>query len=481
MQTTAFSPSVNLTSVGPRPKLTNLVLLTSDIFGLAFAVGIGNLVGGASMSNASYLPIHIAAILLVLPLLFFALRLYPGAGLSPIDEMRILVIAISATFAVLGALFAVAAVTDMTAYMVIGLTWLIAILTVTSGRVLVRHVFADRPWWGVPVLALGAGRTAELVISRLRTNSALNLKVVECLDDDPRKIGTYVAGVPVSGALVSAAKVKSAKAIDYAIVVMPGLEPAKLSTLVQDLSTIFSNVVVVPNTFGMTSVGVGTRDSGGIIGLYVRGHLSLRSNLIAKRVIDLILMVPLGLLAAPIIMLCALAVFLFSPGNPFYAQEREGHRGKRFRLWKIRTMHQNGQEILDKHLQANPQARREWETHFKLEDDPRVIPFVGTFLRRSSLDELPQILNIARGEMSFVGPRPFPIYHLDQFEPDFRRLRASVVPGLTGYWQVTSRSTADLVMQVELDSYYITNWSLWFDLYALARTPWAVIFGTGAR
>ena len=83
--------------------------------------------------------------------------------------------------------------------------------------------------------------------------------------------------------------------------------------------------------------------------------------------------------------------------------------------------------------------------------------------------------------MSFVGPRPFPIYHLDQFEPDFRRLRASVVPGLTGYWQVTSRSTADLVMQVELDSYYITNWSLWFDLYALARTPWAVICGTGAR
>lgn len=466
----------------PKPWATNLILLASDLVSLVLATFAILLISGpAPHSNAVGNLVYFTPILIAVPVLFALQRLYPAAGLSPIDEMRILVLSITGVFAVLATALALSSVTEIRLFLAVTAGWLVSVVSVSGGRVLARHLFSDQPWWGIPVLMLGAGKTAEFVINRLRTNSDLNLKVVECLDVDPNKIGTFVAGVPVTGTLASSDRLGSRRHINYAIVVLPSLEPENLKALVQDLSTVFANVVVIPNTVGMTSVGVGTRDSGGIVGLYVRGHLSLRSNLMTKRLIDILLLIPLGIVAAPLVLLSALAVVIVSPGNPFYAQEREGQGGKPFKLWKLRTMRLNGDKILEQHLATHPGARHEWNTHFKLEKDPRVIPIVGSFLRRASLDELPQVLNIAKGEMSFVGPRPFPYYHLESFEEEFRKLRSSVVPGLTGYWQVTSRSTADLVMQVELDSYYITNWSLWFDWYVLVRTPFAVILGTGAR
>lgn len=466
----------------PRPIVTNLILVANDLFGLTLGLVLAAIVVSLPPNaGASEILVRFAPLVTIVPLGFIVLGLYPAAGMSPIDEMRILSISLTVVYALLVSFVALGYVADSRTYLAMAGAWFATVITVASGRVLARHVLAHRAWWGVPVVVLGAGKTAELVIARLRLNPGLNLKVVHCLDDDPRKQVSMVSGVPVSGTLSDAAALKRANGINYAIVAIPSLEPQGLSLLVQELGTLFASVVVIPNAFGMTSVGVGTRDSGGIIGLHVRGHLSLRSNRIAKRVIDLLLLLPLGLLSLPLIGIAAAMVVVTSPGNPFYSQEREGFRGQKIRVWKLRTMRLDVGGILERHLAANPTARAEWETHFKLARDPRVIPVVGTLLRRMSLDELPQVYNILRGEMSFVGPRPFPYYHLDQFDQGFRRLRVSVVPGLTGYWQVTSRSTADLVMQIELDSYYITNWSLWFDLYVIARTPWAILFGTGAH
>jgi lipopolysaccharide/colanic/teichoic acid biosynthesis glycosyltransferase len=128
--------------------------------------------------------------------------------------------------------------------------------------------------------------------------------------------------------------------------------------------------------------------------------------------------------AGPIIALCGVAIKMLNGGPVFFSQQREGLNGRAIVVRKLRTMHRDADRRLREYLQANSELRREWEQHMKISCDPRVIPLVGPFLRRFSLDELPQLLNVVRGEMSLVGPRPFPTYHLERFTPEFRRLRS---------------------------------------------------------
>ena len=196
--------------------------------------------------------------------------------------------------------------------------------------------------------------------------------------------------------------------------------------------------------------------------------------------LDLALAVLLLLLSAPVILVLAIVVRLVSPGPAFFTQVREGLEGKPFRAWKLRTMHPDAEERLKRHLAEHPSAQAEWNRYMKLEHDPRLLPGIGRFMRRWSLDELPQLWNVVKGEMSLVGPRAFPDYHLQAFDSEFRALRRKVKPGITGYWQVRVRSNGDLEVQKKLDSCYIHNWSLWFDVYILGRTVITVLKGHGA-
>lgn len=177
----------------------------------------------------------------------------------------------------------------------------------------------------------------------------------------------------------------------------------------------------------------------------------------------------------------AICVKLIDRGPAFYLQERVGLNGKPFKIIKLRTMRTNAAELLEEYLESNPEEWEEWLRHFKLRSDPRIIPGIGLFLRKYSLDEMPQLWNVLRGDMSLVGPRPFPAYHLASFDADFRALRERVRPGITGLWQVEVRSDGDLSLQKELDSRYILNQSLWTDLDLLFRTVWVVFSARGAR
>jgi lipopolysaccharide/colanic/teichoic acid biosynthesis glycosyltransferase len=191
--------------------------------------------------------------------------------------------------------------------------------------------------------------------------------------------------------------------------------------------------------------------------------------------------VPVGMLSLPIVVLAATLIKLVDPGPAFYLQKRVGFNGKTVNVLKLRTMYRDGERLLQEHLRRDAQARAEWERFFKLRRDPRILPIVGKFLRRSSIDELPQLWNVFWGEMSLVGPRPLPAYHAEQFDQEFRSLRIGVLPGITGLWQVSSRSEGDLQVLQEQDLFYIRNWSLWLDFYILLQTVPAVLTAKGAR
>lgn len=468
-------------AAAPRWRRTRAVMLLGDLIAI---VGAGLLAAYAwTWFNASVdarMFLRLWPLALIMPVGFTLGGLYPAAGVSPVDELRRLSTITTGIYgSVMSGLFLLGMVQGQSRGTFI-LAWLLTLIMVPVVRTTLRQLFAPAPWWGVPAIILGAGRTSELILERLERNPGLSIKVLGCFDDDLSKAGTTMDGVPILGTLADAAEVGRSLGVRRAIVAMPGLDPSVLSTLVDRYASVFPYLVLVPNLFGVTTIGVSARDLAGVLGLHVRQNLLLPTNRLVKRVMDLFLLIPIGLLALPIVAIAAFGVFLASPGNPFYAQEREGQGRKKIRVWKLRSMHKNADGLLEEHLAANPEARKEWEAHYKLTQDPRVLPVIGPIIRRTSIDELPQLWNILLGEMSFVGPRPFPYYHIEQFSEEFRYIRASVVPGLTGYWQVTSRSTADLGLQEELDSHYIRNWSLWMDIYLIARTPGAVLGGKGA-
>ena len=240
-------------------------------------------------------------------------------------------------------------------------------------------------------------------------------------------------------------------------------------------------LLLAENAEGLPSLWARTRTLGSAIGIELRFDLGQRRSRVLKRAFDLAVAVPAALLVAPIVGVAALAIQCVDPGPPFYRQERIGRNGALFRMLKLRSMYRDAEQRLAQHLCADPRAREEWRQYFKLRRDPRVLPLIGRFLRCASIDELPQLWNVIRGDMSLVGPRPLPTYHLDSFDSGFRTLRAAVRPGMTGLWQVSARGDTDADAVKAQDLFYLRNWSILLDAYVLLETLPAVLSGRGAR
>ncbi|EKV29554.1 Undecaprenyl-phosphate galactose phosphotransferase [Caenispirillum salinarum AK4] len=188
-----------------------------------------------------------------------------------------------------------------------------------------------------------------------------------------------------------------------------------------------------------------------------------------KRTMDVALAVPLLALALPVIALAAVAIRLADCGPAFYSQVRLGRDGRPFRLWKLRTMVPNAERVLARRLTADDAVKAEWAATCKLADDPRILPGIGHMLRRYAIDEVPQLWNVLRGDLSLVGPRPLPPYHLNALDAGTRTLRRGVRPGLTGLWQVARRDRS-LGEMARLDAAYVRSWTPLLDVWLLLRT-----------
>jgi Undecaprenyl-phosphate galactose phosphotransferase WbaP len=356
-------------------------------------------------------------------------------------------------------------------------SWGLSVLLVIACRATVRLLFARKRWWGYPTMVLGAGKTGSMVIRTLKRRPGIGLKPVLVLDDDPEKHGS-LHGVPVVGGVELAPALAHNRRIPYAIVAMPGVPRDRLLSLLERYGSSFAHLLVIPDLFEFSSLWVEAKDMGGVLGLEVRQRLLLPGPRLTKFLIDLAATLVGGLLVLPLIGIIALLIKLDSPGPIFYSQLRIGQGGEFFKAWKFRTMVQNADYALKDYLERHPELQEAWERDQKLRYDPRITR-IGRFLRRTSLDELPQLWNILRGEMSLVGPRPIIEEEIPRYGDKFS-LYTKVIPGLTGLWQVSGRNNITYQERVSLDAYYVRNWSVWLDVYILLRTVWVVLTGEGA-
>jgi Undecaprenyl-phosphate galactose phosphotransferase WbaP len=462
-----------------RPFLTSAAMAFCDLVALTLALAAGY--GCWFLVNPTIPPFHPS--LLLVPACTVAEFVfsghYPGFGLTAVAHIRRICRGITLVYLLLAASTFLTKDISPDSRGAVLLAWTFSLVAVPAARWLATALLESRSYWGVPVIIIGAGETGSAVIRNLRLNKILGYRPVACLDDDPRKHGVC-EGVPVVGSLLDAASVARRLGAQYAILAIPGIEREQLVWHLRRWRQIFPRILIVPNLAGIASLWTEPRDLGGVLGLEIRHNLLNRWNQRAKRAVDIAASLLGLLLAAPLLAMCALWIRLVSPGSAFYTQPREGQDGHKFGVFKLRTMYADSEGMLGRHLAAHPAARAEWERYCKLKRDPRILPGVGHLLRTTSLDELPQLWNILKGEMSLVGPRPFPEYHNARFDPEFRWVRTRVKPGLTGLWQVAARSDGDLAVQESLDSYYIRNWSLWLDLYIVARTVRAVLAREGA-
>jgi Undecaprenyl-phosphate galactose phosphotransferase WbaP len=293
----------------------------------------------------------------------------------------------------------------------------------------------------------------------------------------PRGKFAEVEGVPVVGDLSLAPILAQRLKIPYAVLAMPGVDGPKLLGIVERIGGKFSHLLVIPDLFGFATLGVPAKNLGGILGVEIRQQLLLPGPRLAKRVMDSTL-TGLGIFVVlPFLALIALLIKLDSKGPIFYSQNRLGKDGEFFKAYKFRTMHGDGEARLKAILENDPQLRAEYEIYHKLRKDPRVTR-IGRVLRKFSLDEFPQLLNVIIGDMSLVGPRPYIERELTEMSGQ-EKIILRAPPGMTGMWQVSDRNATSFAQRVQIDVYYVRNWSPWLDIHILAKTFGVVIKGSG--
>ncbi|MDD8026270.1 MAG: sugar transferase [Acidobacteriota bacterium] len=470
-------------------KLAGLaMLILGDLTALGLAFGLAEIVRRIlrEASANDGLPsgrwplqsiLRLAALAAIWILAFASEKLYTRR-FSSLDESRRLLKGSSTAFAVvLGASFLNPGFFLFSRTTLL-IAWIPAFALFPLFRGIIKRTMARRRLWRKRVLFIGSSGGAGPVIKAIRSNPILGYEMVGVLTDD-RPDPEAFDGLPVLGRIDDLEAWAERKAFDHLVIHFPDLPGDQLTERLGLWETAGEVIHYIPRTAALIVAGVEAEDMGGVLSLSVRRNLAKPWNILIKSAFDYILAGIGFVVTAPLLLLAMAAVKLDSRGPVFFRQIRYGRMGRPIRLIKLRTMHVDNEKRREAFLAGNPAARAEWAEYHKLKaKDPRITR-IGRFLRRTSLDEIPQLLNVLTGEMSLVGPRPYLIEELREMEKA-RSILTHVKPGLSGLWQVSGRSLVPFHERLSLDEHYVRNWSFWLDIIILVKTPLAALLGRGA-
>ncbi len=461
-----------------------LVLILSDLFFLSVAFGLSvwfrtlliPWLGGEIISNLSK---SLLGMLMIANLVLIAIKgNYPGRGIIAVIELRNLVEAIStAFFLVSGVIFLTVSISNYSRLIFL-FSWLLSCLFVPFGRFAVRKIFSLQKWWGEPVALIGADQEIIHLYKDVKKCRRLGFRPVVGLYLPTEKTPFTTTYLPFYQLDIKILEIIKSLKIKTVLVTTP---PKDFRKSYPDLFTAIENNFI-RSIFIMDSLSFGFL-WGKSVDIEGRPAFQLQHNLLnpitraMKTLADILFTAVLLIPSLILIFILSVIVWLDSPGTIFFTQQRIGLDKKPFNIIKFRTMVPNADQMLVEILNSDPNLKKIYEKYHKLENDPRITR-VGKWLRRLSLDELPQIFNILRGEMSFIGPRAYMVSELPKigYNSD---LIFRIRPGLTGWWQVMGRNETSFNDRIRLDIYYLNNWSLWMDAYVFFKTFWVMVSGKG--
>ena len=466
-------------------KYTNIILpvllIVTDYIAIICAEGFAFWFRNSFVGNNS---LHISWLnfLVVFPLLYIIFlnieQLYNRRAQFWQIIQKLFVTSCYAITAIIILLY-IARIAASTSRMFIAVFWLVSFILLVIFRYIVKKVLEKCQLLQVPVLIIGAGKTAELLVQGIKDDAGMGYKIIGLLEDNKVEQG-ILEKYPVLGKFTDAEKVITKYNIQHVFIAAPGLEQGKLTQLIYKVQPLVKSMGVIPNLIGVPMGGIEAESlfNEKLMLLRLKNNLAKPVNRYIKTIFDYVLTITGTIAISPILIVIALWIYKDSPGPVIFKHRRIGKNGKEFNCYKFRSMCIDAKEKLEELLKNDPQAKAEWEKDFKLKNDPRITKS-GAFLRKTSLDELPQIFNVLKGEMSLVGPRPIirdEMARYGEYIGDYLMVK----PGITGMWQVSGRNDTGYKERVQLDSWYVRNWSVWLDVMLLWRTVKIVVMCKGA-
>ncbi|WP_047816569.1 undecaprenyl-phosphate galactose phosphotransferase WbaP [Rhodopirellula islandica] len=409
------------------------------------------------------------------------LGLYPGTGISPVLELRQTVLAAAASFAFVMLANMTLATLSTGEFLLCMLGMAVSAFLVPIVRLITRKLCSKTSWWGENTIIVGSGPQGRALFRFYNRVPQRGLRPIGVVDFPRQSVdgqSEELNGIPYLGSVQRLDRLRRKLQIRWAIVAPGGCEQIDMNEVMSHAGNV-PNLLVLPSQVLLPSLWTNTRECAGVMGVHLRDHLRSPISRFVKRTVDLLVSGTALITLSPLFILAMLFIKWKSPGPVFYGHKRIGIGGETFKAWKFRTMVINADEVLEQYLEQDPEMRRQWVEDQKLKNDPRIIPGIGHFLRKTSLDEIPQLWNTFKGEMSLVGPRPIVSDEIGRYR-EMYPLYLRVRPGITGLWQVSGRNDTSYEQRIRLDSYYVCNWSPWLDTYIIFRTFRTMLFREGA-